>query len=101
MAIGIFHQILVELKESLVETAREDAANSRKRFDNAREKQRAARQEREVIKMNKKLDNAKDQLFENIYLFEQYISRRCWETVDVVVTEYNKIPNKTQKLKAV
>ena len=52
-----------------METAREHTANSRKRFDNTLKKQRAARQEREVIKI-KKLDNAKNQFIKNVYLFE-------------------------------
>ena len=98
---GGFHALLPPLKESLVQSAREDVWKMRRRFDAALKIQRAERQRREEIKMRKKLDNAKEEFIVNIYLLEQFTSLRCWRTVEDAEAEFTRIPNKTQKLKAV
>ena len=100
-AEGLFHTLLPPLKESLVQTAREKAREMRRRFDAALKIQRAERQRREEVKMRKKLDNAKEDFIVNVYFLEQFTSRRCWRTVEDAKAEYKRIPNKTQKLKAV
>ena len=80
--------------------ARETVADTRKRFNDSWKTQCAARQEREEVILRKKLDDAKEDFIENSYLFEQFLSKRCWRTVEVARSEWARIPNDTQKLKA-
>ena len=54
----------------------------RRRFDAALEIQGVERKRREEVKMRKKLDNAKEEFILNVYLLEQFTSRRCWRTVE-------------------
>ena len=99
--LGMFHQLPCELQETLIQTSRENAMKTRQSFDNALQKQRVARQEKEELVMKKKLDRAKEDYIVAMYFYEQYHSPRCWTTVEKAMAEYNELESESKKLKAV
>jgi histone acetyltransferase (RNA polymerase elongator complex component) len=80
--LGTFHSLPPELRKSLIRCARENAKKMKKWYDDALEQQRAARQRKEEIAMEHKLDKAKEDYINAIYFYEQYHSKRCWLTVE-------------------
>ena len=99
--LGTFHNIPPELRKSLIQCARENAKKMKKWYDDALERQRAARQRKEEIVMEHKLDKAKEDYINAIYFYKQYHSKRCWLTVEQARLEWREIKTKTDKLRAV
>jgi hypothetical protein len=66
-----FHKLPPELHKSLIQCARETAKKMKKWHDDALERQRAARQRKEEIAMEQKLDKAKEDYINTIYFYEQ------------------------------
>ena len=96
---GDFHKLPFELKQSLIQTARENVAECKKNYDEALVIQREAKREKEEIALQHKLNKAEDQLIEATYYYEQYHSPRCWRTKAVATREFKALPNKTQKMR--
>ena len=99
--LGTFHSLPLELRDSLIAVARENVSRTRKFYDDALERQRAARQRKEEIMMERKLGKAQEEFIVAIYFYEQYHSPRCWVTTEKAMQEYGKIKSDAQKLKAV
>jgi hypothetical protein len=99
--LGTFHSLPLELRDSLIAVARENVSRTRKFYDDALERQRAARQRKEEIMMERKLGKAQEEFIVAIYFYEQYHSPHCWVTKKKAMQEYGKIKSDVQKLKKV
>ena len=101
MAMGSFHKLHEELRESLIAVCRENIRRTQSFYVDAIERQKASARRKEEIMMEKKLDEAQEDFIVALYFHEQYNSPRCWRTVEVAQQEYSRIGSQTAKLRAV
>jgi hypothetical protein len=95
--LGTFHKNTVCKREC----HKRECHKMKKWYDDALERQRAARQCKEEIAMEHKLDKDKEDYINAIYFYEQYHSKRCWLTVEKARLEWREIITKMDKLRAV
>ena len=69
--LGTFHILPQELQESLIALTRANVKRTRKFYDDALEQQRAARQRKEDIMMQRMPDQAQEDFIVAIYFYEQ------------------------------
>jgi hypothetical protein len=98
---GCFHSLSIELQQSIIETARRGAANGRKCFDDALNKQKESRQQKEEIARRKKIATCREEYIVAIELWEQYHSPWCWKTVEYAQLVYGQLKSETARLNAV
>ena len=99
--MGAFHKIVLELQHTLIQTGREQAVATREAFNEALKLQRESRQEKEEVARRKKIDAARENFIDAMYLWEQYHSPRCWKTAKQAREEFKKLKSAAQKMKAV
>jgi len=101
ITIGSFHELPPELKESLIQWAREYARRNKQDFDLWLNRQKALRRKKEVEKLEKEYADATEDYIVAIYFFEQYSSPRCWKTVTDTREEYGRLSSESPRLEAV
>jgi hypothetical protein len=99
--MGMFHQLPVELQQSLIVAGKRGATKLRRQHDESLAKQPAARLNHEQIAHEHKLELAKEQYIEAIDDFERYKSEWCWKTASKAYQVFNKLNRESARLKAV
>ena len=96
--LGTFHLHPVELQKTLLVICKRGSYKARKDFSAALQRQRDAKAEKKMLIEKKKLQNAEKECIEAWYLFQQYHSARCWQTVSQGRAEYRQLKTKKVKL---
>jgi hypothetical protein len=99
--LGTFHSLCEELQDSLVSICKKNSKRQRKDFNEAVERQRAARAEKAKLIEAQKEDASKASFIQASYLHQQKKSPRCWQTVEQAIVEYEKLKTKKDKLRCV
>ena len=76
--MGKFHNLPLELRESLIAVAQKNVSRTRKFYDNALEQQRVARQQKEEIMMESKLDQAQEEFIAAIIFTNNFAPLVVW-----------------------
>lgn len=100
-SIGTFHTLPLELKQSLIATAKKFAKRGRRRYQAALKRQRQYKERIEKLAMDKKIDLLQADYIGATYLWLQGHSDRLWDTVEKANREYNRLKSETAKLRAV
>jgi hypothetical protein len=79
-SVGLFHDLPVELQDSLVVTSKRHAHESRQKFNESLRRQRERRYEKKAAARDKKLQGEMAQVMANSYLWQKYDSSRCCKT---------------------
>ena len=95
----MFNNLPPELCESLIAVAQENVDRTRKFYHDALEWQRVARQQKEEIMMERKLDQAQEELNVAIYFYKCYHPPHCCELEDRAKRECKKFKVKCKNSK--
>ena len=96
--LGTFHLLPVELQKTLLVVCKRGSYKARKDFSAALQRQRHAKAEKKMLIEKKKLQNAEKEYIEAwYYLFQQYHSARCWQTVSQARAEYRQLKTMRDK----
>ena len=79
-SVGLFHELPVELQDSLAVTSKRHAPESRQKFNESFRRQRERRYEKKVAARDKNLQGEMTQVMANLYLWQKYDSPRCCKT---------------------
>jgi len=99
--IGLFHELLSEVTDSLIYGAKKNAKQSKREVDGLLRIQAGSREQKQLASRGKKLDNARGGLIDAIYLKQQYKSPRCWMTEEVAFSTFEQLNTKKARLAAV
>ena len=99
--LGVFHSLVPELQESLIQVGREHKLRQRKYFDESLAAQAEASRRKEEIALERQLEGARDEYIVAIYLLEQFNSPRCWRTIKRAEYYYKRLKSETARLRAV
>jgi hypothetical protein len=101
VVLGTFHQLPIELQDSLLACCKRACYKVQQAFAEAIERQRNVRSEKKKLITNKKLENAERALIDASYLFQQFFSPRCWKTIQQALDEFEKLITKKDRLRCV
>ena len=97
-SVGLFHDLPVELQDSLVVTSKSHAPESRQKFNESLRRQQERRYEKQVAARDKKLQGEMAQVMTNSYLWQKYDSPRCCKTAKEAFDVFNDLNSKSAKL---
>jgi hypothetical protein len=100
-SVGLFHDLPVELQDSLVVTSKRHAPESHEKFNESLWRQRERRYEKKAAAMDKKLQGEMAQVMANSYLWQKYDSPRCCKTAKEAFDVFNDLNSKSAKLQFV
>ncbi len=100
-SIGLFHELPVELQDSLVVTSKWHAPESCQKFHESLCLQREQQFEKKKAAWNKKLEGEMTQVIANSYLWQQFDSPRCCKSSKEALNIFNDLSSKSAKLKFV
>jgi hypothetical protein len=75
--VGLFHELPIELQDSLVVTSKRKSPESRQKFRESLQMQRERRFEKKQAARNKKVEGEMAQVMANSYLWQKYDSPWC------------------------
>jgi len=100
-SVGLFHELPVELQDSLVVTSKRHVSESRQKFNESLRRQRERRYEKKAVARDKKLQGEMTQVMANSYLWQKYDSPRCCKTAKEAFNVFNELNSKSAKLQFV
>jgi len=98
---GLFHELPIELQDSLVVTSKRNSRESRWKFRESLQMQRERRFEKKKEARNKKVEGEMTQVMANSYLWQKYDSPRCCKTAKDALDFFNELSSKSAKLQFV
>ena len=94
---GWFHELDMQMQQSLIQTAVELSAEVRKSEQDALTRQREKRREKEATLRDNKLKNVQKSYINKLFYRDMYDSARRWKNKNQVDTELGKIGSETAK----
>jgi hypothetical protein len=100
-SVGLFHELALELQDSLVVTSKRNAPASRHKFRESLRMQHERRYEKKKAVRDKKLEGEMTKVMANSYLWQKYDSPRCCKSSMEAFDIFNKLQSKSAKLQFV
>ena len=99
--MGKFHLMVQELQHSAIMTAKRKRNRHKRQFQIDLKKQFETKRRKEEIALEKKIELAREDYIDALYLFEQYHSPRRWKTEAEAVSIYNQLKSESARKAAV
>ena len=100
-SVGLFHELPLELQDSLVVTSKRNAPESHQKFRESLQMQRERRFEKKKAAGDKKLEGEMSQVMANSYLWQKYDSPRCCKSLKEAFDIFIELGSKLAKLQFV
>jgi hypothetical protein len=100
-SVGLFHELALELQDSLVVTSKRNAPASRHKFRESLRMQHERRYEKKKAARDKKLEGEMTKVMANSYLWQKYDSPRCCKSSMEAFDIFNELQSKSTKLQFV
>ena len=100
-SVGLFHELPVELQDTLVVTSKRHAPESCQKSMALLWRQQERQYEKKAAAREKKLQGEMTQVMANLYLWQKYDSPRCCKTAKEAFDVFNEQNSESTKLQFV
>ena len=99
--VGLFHELPIELQDSMVVTSKRKSRESQWKFRESLQMQRERRFEKKKEARNKKVEGEMTQVMANSNLWQKYDSPQCCKLARDALDLFNELSSKSAKLQLV